>query len=194
MNFFELLKVFTEATENDAKFIGVKIETEGNSEPEIIINPNANFHEKYTYYSTAYDENLVLKATKGKKQIKITAAAYGNRFDDIESQLVEEQGKGWKELIVNAIDNAYNRMIEKTPPTSEEEKIRCETILEAVKGTFINETRTATEAEFIKRNIFEYEKMFDICMNGDGVAFRKGLIELQKKQNEFVMKKEQEQQ
>lgn len=36
--------------------------------------------------------------------------------------------------------------------------------------------------------------MFDICMNGDGVAFRKGLIELQKKQNEFVMKKEQEQQ
>lgn len=98
--------------------------------------------------------------------------------------------KGWKELIAGAIDNAYEKMIASTPPTTEEEQTHCEMIKEAVKGMFINESRTAAEAEFIKTHIVDYEKIFDVCMNGDDLEFKKGLVRLQKMQNEYVMQRE----
>ena len=47
--------------------------------------------------------------------------------------------------------------ISSTPPQTEEEKTHCEMIKEAVKGMFINESRTAAEAEFIKTHIVDYE-------------------------------------
>ena len=43
MNKSELKAVFINAKATDAKYIGVSIQTEGSSQPEIIINPNANF-------------------------------------------------------------------------------------------------------------------------------------------------------
>ena len=143
----------------------------------------------------AYDELekegfIYTIAAKGKKDIRITAAGQGNRFEDIECQLLGERGKGWKELIAGAIDNAYEKMIENTPPTTEEERTHCEMIKEAVKGMFINESRTAVEAEFIKTHIVDYEKIFDVCMNGDDLEFKKGLVRLQKMQNEYVMQRE----
>lgn len=95
-----------------------------------------------------------------------------------------------KELIAGAIDNAYEKMIATTPPTTEEEQTHCEMIKEAVKGIFINESRTAAEAEFIKTHIVDYEKIFDVCMNGDDLEFKKGLVRLQKMQNEYVMQRE----
>ena len=76
----------------------------------------------------------------------------------------------------------------KTP--TEEEQTHCEMIKEAVKGMFINESRTAAEAEFIKTHIVDYEKIFDVCMNGDDLEFKKGLVRLQKMQNEYVMQRE----
>lgn len=102
----------------------------------------------------------------------------------------ESKYKGWKELIAGAIDNAYEKMIATTPPTTEEEQTHCEMIKEAVKGMFINESRTAAEAEFIKTHIVDYEKIFDVCMNGDDLEFKKGLVRLQKMQNEYVMQRE----
>ena len=89
-----------------------------------------------------------------------------------------------------AIDNAYEKIIATTPPTTEEEQTHCEMIKEAVKGMFINESRTAAEAEFIKTHIVDYEKIFDVCMNGDDLEFKKGLVRLQKMQNEYVMQRE----
>ena len=186
----ELKAVFINAKATGAKYIGVSIQTEGSSQPEIIINPNANFDAKFDYYMEAYDDDLILIAAKGKKDIRITAAGHGNRFEDIESQLMGERGKGWKELIAAAIDRAYDRMIEKTPPKDEEEKVQCEMMREAIKGMFINESRTAAEAEFICKNIGEYEEIFDVCMNGDDLEFKKGLVRLQKMQNEYVMQRE----
>jgi len=156
MNKSELKAIFINAKATDAKYIGVSIQTEDSSQPEIIINPNANF----------------------------------DRFEDIECQLLGEWGKGWKELIAGAIDNAYEKMIATTPPTTEEEQTHCEMIKEAVKGMFINESRTAAEAEFIKTHIVDYEKIFDVCMNGDDLEFKKGLVRLQKMQNEYVMQRE----
>ena len=94
-----------------AKYIGVSIKTEGSSQPEIIINPRENFDAKFDYYMEAYDDDLILIAAKGKKDIRIVAAGHGNRFEDIENQLIGEKGKGWRELIAGAIDNAYDRLI-----------------------------------------------------------------------------------
>ena len=190
MNKSELKAIFINAKATDAKYIGVSIQTEGSSQPEIIINPNPNFDAKFDYYMEAYDDDLILIAAKGKKDIRITAAGQGNRFEDIECQLLGELGKGWKELIAGAIDNAYEKMIATTPPTTEEEQTHCEMIKEAVKGMLINESRTAAEAEFIKTHIVDYEKIFDVCMNGDDLEFKKGLVRLQKMQNEYVMQRE----
>ena len=167
MNKSELKAIFINAKATDAKYIGVSIQTEGSSQPEIIINPNANFDAKFDYYMEAYVRTI--RCSVRNWHIK---------------------HKGWKELIAGAIDNAYEKMIATTPPTTEEEQTHCEMIKEAVKGMFINESRTAAEAEFIKTHIVDYEKIFDVCMNGDDLEFKKGLVRLQKMQNEYVMQRE----
>lgn len=80
------------------KYIGVSIKTEGSSQPEIIINPRENFDAKFDYYMEAYDDDLILIAAKGKKDIRIVAAGHGNRFEDIENQLIGEKGKGLERI------------------------------------------------------------------------------------------------
>lgn len=190
MNKSALKAIFINAKAVDSRYIGVRIQTEGNNQPEIIINPRENFDAKFDYYMEAYDDDLILISARGKKKIEITGIAQGNTFEDIEFQLMGERGKGWKELIAAAIDRAYDRMIEKTPPKDEEEKVQCEMMREAIKGMFINESRTAVEAEFICKNIKEYEEIFDVCMNGDDLEFKKGLVRLQKMQNEYIMQRE----
>lgn len=147
MNKSTLKAEFINAKIKDAKYIGVSIKTEGSSQPEIIINPRENFDAKFDYYMEAYDDDLILIAAKGKKDIRIVAAGHGNRFEDIENQLIGEKGKGWRELIAGAIDNAYDRLIAShTLPQTEDGKDTIdEMIKEAVKGMFINESRTAAE-------------------------------------------------
>jgi len=189
MNKSELKPVFINAKAVGARYIGVRIETEGSSEPEIIINPERNFDSKFDYYMSAYDNDLVLVSAKGKKEIRITGIAQGNTFEDIEYQLMSV-GVGWKTPISDAIDKSYSKMIAETPPQTEEERLRCETMKEAIKGMFINAGRSAAEARFIFENIEKYEELFDICMNGDDIEFRKGLMELQRMQNEHILKEE----
>ena len=191
MNKSALKALFINAKVEGARYIGVRIATEGSSEPEIIINPEKNFDSKFEYYMSAYDDDLILISAKGKKEIKITGIAQGNTFEDIEYQLMSV-GVGWKKPISDAIDKSYNKMIAETPPQSEEERLRCETMKEAVKGMFLSASRTAAEARFIFENIEKYEQLFDICMNGDDMEFRKGLTELQRMQNEHILKEEDE--
>lgn len=189
MNKSALKALFINAKVEGARYIGVSIATEGSSEPEIIINPEKNFDSKFEYYMSAYDDDLILISAKGKKEIRITGIAQGNTFEDIEYQLMSV-GVGWKKPISDAIDKAYNKMIAETPPQTEEEKLRCDTMKEAVKGMFLNASRSAAEARFIFENIEKYEQLFDICMNGDDMEFRKGLMELQRMQNEHILKEE----
>ena len=189
MNKSALKALFINAKVEGARYIGVRIATEGSSEPEIIINPEKNFDSKFEYYMSAYDDDLILISAKGKKEIKITGIAQGNTFEDIEYQLMSV-GVGWKKPISDAIDKSYNKMIAETPPQSEEERLWCETMKEAVKGMFLSASRTAAEARFIFENIEKYEQLFDICMNGDDMEFRKGLTELQRMQNEHILKEE----
>lgn len=189
MNKSALKALFINAKVEGARYIGVRIATEGSSEPEIIINPEKNFDSKFEYYMSAYDDDLILISAKGKKEIRITGIAQGNTFEDIEYQLMSV-GVGWKKPISDAIDKAYNKMIAETPPHTEEEKLRCDTMKEAVKGMFLNASRSAAEARFIFENIEKYEQLFDICMNGDDMEFKKGLMELQRMQNEHILKEE----
>lgn len=190
MNKSSLKAVFINAKAAGAKYIGVKIETEGSSEPEIIINPQGNFDAKFDYYMNAYNDELVLISVKGKKDIRITGAAHGNSFEDIQSQLLGEIAKGWKRQIVDAIDRVVDKTLKETPPENEEERLQCEGAREAIKGMFLNESRTAAEARFISENIGKYEEIFETCMNGDDLAFKKGLVELQRLQNEAILREE----
>lgn len=190
MNKSSLKAVFINAKAAGAKYIGVKIETEGSSEPEIIINSQGNFDAKFDYYMNAYDDELVLISAKGKKDIRITGAAHGNSFEDIQSQLLGEIAKGWKRQIADAIDRVIDKTLKETPPENEEERLQCEGAREAIKGMFLNESRTAAEARFISENIGKYEEIFETCMNGDDLAFKKGLVELQRLQNEAILREE----
>lgn len=80
-----LEKCFYEASVNDKKYVGVKIQMAGFKNPEIIINENANFDKKFDYYKKAYNENLTLKTFEG---IKIVGFSYGNTFKEIEKDLL----------------------------------------------------------------------------------------------------------
>lgn len=190
MNKSMLKALFINAKATDAKYIGVKIETEGSKCPECIINPRENFDAKYEYYMQAYDDDLRLIAAKGEKDIRITGIAAGGSFEDIEYQIIAEKGQNWKEPISDAIERVYKKMIKETPPQTDEERMNCEQMKETIKGMFLNQTRTAVEARFIFENLEKYEELFETCMNGDDIQFRKGIIELQRMQNEYILQEE----
>lgn len=165
----QLKALFIEAKGTGQKYIGVMIQTEGSSEPEVIINPKENFNAKFDYYMAAYDDE----------------------FEDIQSQLIDEKASsGWKEQIADAVDRVVDKMLKETPPETEEERQNCETMRETIKGMFLTQRRSKTEAAFITENIDRYEELFEICMNGDDAQFKKGITELQKAQNEYILQKE----
>lgn len=187
----DLETLFRKAKAEKATFVAVTIVTEGNSLPEIIINPYENIEDKLAYYMGAYDDNLTLIAAKGKKDIRIVAAAQGDCFADIQECLIPNKPeKRWKQLISDAIDKTYNKMLAETPIQDEEEKTNCEMMKEAIKGMFLQERHTAAEKRFICENIGLYEELFETCMNGDDSAFKRGLTELQRRQNEAELKGE----
>ena len=126
----QLKALFIEAKGTGQKYIGVMIQTEGSSEPEVIINPKENFNAKFDYYMAAYDDDLILIAAKGKKDIRITGAAAGASFEDIQSQLIDEKASsGWKEQIANAVDRVVDKMLKETPPETEEERQNCARVI-----------------------------------------------------------------
>lgn len=80
-----LKNCFQAAELENAKYIGVKIEMIGFEKPEIIINENINFKKKMEYYLNAYNTDLTLKTFNG---IKIIGFTYGNKFNEIENDLL----------------------------------------------------------------------------------------------------------
>ena len=66
-------KVFNEGKTKFRDYMIVRIETEGNPDPEYIINPSGNFDQKYRYYMEAYNDDMeLIKAKENGKLIKIT--------------------------------------------------------------------------------------------------------------------------
>ena len=80
-----LEKCFYEASVQDKKYVGVKIQMKGFEKPEIIINENKNFDKKFEYYKNAYNKDLTLKTFNG---IKIIGFTYGDTFKEIETDLL----------------------------------------------------------------------------------------------------------
>lgn len=105
------------------------------------------YFTKFDYYMAAYDDDLILVAAKGKKDIRITGAAAGASFEDIQSQLIDEKASsGWKEQIADAVDRVVDKMLKETPPETEEERQNCETMRETIKGMFLTQRRSKAEA------------------------------------------------
>ena len=74
------------------------------------------------------------------------------------------------------------------PPEADEERLRCVAIKDVIKGMFINAHVSTSKAKFVFDNVEKYEELFNICMNGNVLEFKKGLIELQRMQNEYISK------
>ena len=85
MKIENLEKCFYEASRQDKKYVGVKIQMQGFPKAEIIINENENFDSKFDYYKKAYNEDLTLKTFNG---IRIVGFTYGDSFKDIEEDLI----------------------------------------------------------------------------------------------------------
>ena len=80
-----LKKCFYEASQQNKRYVGVLIQMQGFPKPEVIINQNENFDEKFAYYKKAYNDDLTLKSFNG---IKIIGFTYGDTFEQIEKDLI----------------------------------------------------------------------------------------------------------
>lgn len=79
----EFKEIIDEGIRRGKEFLAVRIETEGNPGPEIIINPRENFDAKIKYYMTAYNDDMeLIKAKEGGKIVKITKVFMTNNFHD----------------------------------------------------------------------------------------------------------------
>ena len=81
----DLERVFKTAYEDRVNYVAVKIEMQGFSEPEVIINHRDNFLDKLDYYKKSYNDDLSLKSFNG---IRIIGITWGNTFEEIERNLI----------------------------------------------------------------------------------------------------------
>lgn len=66
------------------QFMVVKIETEGNPGPEIIVNPAENFAAKRAYYNKAYNDDMELISAKAAgKSVRIVDALMTSNLNDL---------------------------------------------------------------------------------------------------------------
>lgn len=177
--------VFKSAIQNHATYIGVSIQIEGSSRPEIIINPIENLEERLKYYRAAYDEEMVLVSAKGKKETRIVAVAWGDSFADIEFQMMEKR-PDWKKTISDAIDKVVNRMLDSNPEVKQEQRDAWDIILEGYKEQFYSRRYSISQQQFIIENAELYEDVFETCMNGNNEEFRERFLHLSKELNKHA--------
>lgn len=78
----EFKEIIDEGRRRNKEFLAVRVETEGNPGPEIIINPRENLDAKIRYYMTAYNDDMeLIKAKESGKIVKITKVLMTNNFD-----------------------------------------------------------------------------------------------------------------
>ena len=84
MNKQKFKQIVNEGIDRNKNFMVVKIETEGNPAPEIIINSKENFSKKTNYYDKAYNENMeLIKAKEAGKLIRITDVLMTSNLNDL---------------------------------------------------------------------------------------------------------------
>lgn len=84
MNKSKFLEIVKDGIDRRKNFLVVKIETQGNPGPEIIVNPAVNFDQKMNYYLGAYNEDMeLIKAKESGKLIKITDVLMTSNLNDL---------------------------------------------------------------------------------------------------------------
>lgn len=84
MNKATFNQIVEEGRNRGKLFMVVKIETEGNPGPEIIINPADNFAAKLSYYNKAYTDEMELIAAKNAgKSVRIVDALMTSNLADL---------------------------------------------------------------------------------------------------------------
>ena len=79
-----LNKVIEDGRRRGKCYMVVKVVTEGNPGPEIIVNPAENFDAKTTYYNKAYNEDLELISAKNAgKSVRISDALMTSNLNDL---------------------------------------------------------------------------------------------------------------
>lgn len=76
--------IVNDGLKRNKNFMIVKIETEENPAPEIIINSSENFNAKIGYYCGAYNDNMeLIKAKESGKTIKIIDVLMTSNLNDL---------------------------------------------------------------------------------------------------------------
>lgn len=80
----EFKKIVADGQARNRNFLVVKIETEGNPGPEVIVNPAENFAAKMAYYDKAYNDDMeLIHAKESGKLIRITDALVTSNLNDL---------------------------------------------------------------------------------------------------------------
>ena len=80
----EFKQILEEGRNRSKAYMVVKIETEGNPGPEVIVNPAENFAAKMAYYDQAYNDDMELISAKNVgKSVRISDAIMTSNLNDL---------------------------------------------------------------------------------------------------------------
>lgn len=80
----EFKEIVQDGINRGREFMAVKIRTEGNAGPEIIINGSENFNQKLAYYDKAYNDDMeLIKAKEAGKLITIEDVIVTSNLNDL---------------------------------------------------------------------------------------------------------------
>lgn len=80
----EFKEIVQDGINRGREFMAVKIRTEGNAGPEIIINGSENFKQKLAYYDKAYNDDMeLIKAKEAGKLITIEDVLVTSNLNDL---------------------------------------------------------------------------------------------------------------
>lgn len=80
----EFKTIVSEGVNRRRDYLAVKIETEGNPSPEVILNPIENLAEKMAYYDKAYNDDMeLIKAKESGKLIRVTDVLVTSNLNDL---------------------------------------------------------------------------------------------------------------
>lgn len=84
MTKLEFNSIINDGMNRNKVYLAVKIETEGNPQAEIILNPVENFKEKFKYYRHAYNDAMELISAKATgKLVRIVDVLMTNNLSDL---------------------------------------------------------------------------------------------------------------
>ena len=132
---------FNRALENNANYLGIKVQLEERFCSQIIINERNNFDSELDFFKKTYNENLTHK--HGEK-IKIVGFTYGNTFEEIERDLCKVQVKSDEEFKTKLEEMVYGGKVKDKNRTN-----KIENLLEDAKNLILNSKHYSGKIETI---------------------------------------------